>query len=136
MRAVTGLQRRTGDAQAGTKPSRVLAVVIPVRPQVAWASGRERDRRRVSKLGKKGDEQTPTSGAALGLAAPAAPIGKKDGRRAELFTCQPSFGRGLAPLCCALCVPDRPVNAENSRSLPGSPLMLTFIKYVTADSIP
>jgi hypothetical protein len=42
----------------------------------------------------KGDEQTPTPGAAPGLAAPAAPIEKKDVRRAGLFTCQPPRGRG------------------------------------------
>jgi hypothetical protein len=82
--------RRIGDAQAGNKPSRVLAVVIPVTaPQVARACGRNEAGRRASKVGKKGDEQTPTPGAAPGLAAPAAPIGKNSGRKAELSTCQP-----------------------------------------------
>jgi hypothetical protein len=40
--------------------------------------------------GKKGDEQTPTPGAAPGLAAPAAPIGKK---RAGELDCSPASRR-------------------------------------------
>jgi Transposase len=50
---------------------------------------------------KKGDEQTPTPGAAPGLATPAEPIGKNSGRKAELSTCRP-------PPCPKLPCPHEP----------------------------
>jgi hypothetical protein len=61
------------------KPSRTLTVVIPVTPPQTARDRRTGSNGWQGKSRRKEYEQTPTPGAALGPAAPAAPIGKKTG---------------------------------------------------------
>ncbi len=57
----------------------------------------QRDGRRVSKPGEKGDEQTPTPGVTPGLAAPAAPIGEEGVGGLDCSAASRPRGQGSAP---------------------------------------